>query len=58
VTMWEDDYSAELENHVPMDTASFEDLGLDFASLDPEPSDETEALYRRVVLGERFLGDG
>jgi len=25
--------------------------------LNPEPSDENEATYRRLILGEKFLGD-
>ena len=28
-----------------------------FGNIDPEPADETEAWYRRAVLGEKFLGD-
>jgi hypothetical protein len=28
-----------------------------FENRDPEPADETEAWYRRTVLGEKFLGD-
>lgn len=28
-----------------------------FENFDPEPSDETEAWYRRTILGEKFLGD-
>jgi hypothetical protein len=55
--MWEDDDFAELEDCEPLDRATLEDLGLSFSDLDPEPSDETEAFYRRSILGERFLGD-
>jgi len=58
VSMWEDDDSAEFDDCEPMDGATLEDLGLELEeALDPEPSDETEALYRRLILGERFLGD-
>lgn len=28
-----------------------------FENVEPEPADETEAWYRRTILGEKFLGD-